>query len=82
MLYYDANQNPPCSDLPQAMISRLHIRLSVFLIAGVNAQTNLPDVSPGVFNISTRIVIGTNTAAVWETLLDFPKYPDWNPFVR
>lgn len=44
--------------------------------------TNLPDVPPGVFNASTRIEIRSNKHAAWKALTDFPKYPEWNPFVR
>lgn len=44
--------------------------------------TNLPDVPQGVFNVSTRIEIRSNKHAAWDALTDFPKYPDWNPFVR
>jgi hypothetical protein len=50
---------------------------------GVLAQTsNLPDVAPGVFNVSTRIEIQTTTSAVWNALTNFPAYAEWNPFVR
>lgn len=46
-------------------------------------STNLPDVPPGVFNVSTSIVIShTNLASAWDALSDFPAYPKWNPFVR
>ena len=31
--------------------------------------------------IETRIVIKASAADVWETLMDFKAYPDWNPFV-
>ncbi|KAJ4343803.1 hypothetical protein N0V87_000085 [Didymella glomerata] len=44
--------------------------------------TNLPDVPQGVFNVSTRIEIRSNKHAAWNALTDFPKYPEWNPFVR
>lgn len=44
--------------------------------------SNLPDVPQGVFNVSTRIEIRSNKHAAWRALTDFPKYPDWNPFVR
>lgn len=47
-----------------------------------SAFTNLPDVPQGIFNVSTRIEIRTNKYAVWKALTDFPKYPEWNPFVR
>lgn len=44
--------------------------------------TNLPNVAQGVFNVSTRIEIRSTKDAAWNALTDFPKYPDWNPFVR
>lgn len=48
----------------------------------VNAQSNLPDVHPGIFNVSTRIIINAPLPAVRDVLLDFPAYPVWNPFIR
>lgn len=47
-----------------------------------STYTNLPNVPQGVFNVSTRIEIRSNKHAAWKALTDFPKYPDWNPFVR
>ncbi|KAF2275837.1 uncharacterized protein EI97DRAFT_450658 [Westerdykella ornata] len=43
---------------------------------------NLPEVPPGVFNVSTRLELRTTTTAVWDALTNFPAYADWNPFVR
>ncbi|KAF2022265.1 hypothetical protein BU24DRAFT_405146 [Aaosphaeria arxii CBS 175.79] len=61
----------------------LTVPLLFSLLDGGQCQTNLPDVPPGVFTASARIVIyNTTTAAAWEALTNFPKYPDWNPFVR
>jgi hypothetical protein len=53
-------------------------------LTGALAQyTNLPDVTPGVFNVSARIEIDhTNMTAAWDALTNFPDYPKWNPFVR
>lgn len=48
----------------------------------ISTFTNLPDVPLGVFNVSTRIEIRSNKHAAWDALTDFPKYPEWNPFVR
>ena len=31
--------------------------------------------------IVTEIVIGASPDAVWEVLLDFDSYPEWNPFI-
>lgn len=44
--------------------------------------TNLPDVPQGVFNASARIEIHAHIESVWDAVLNFPRYPDWNPFVR
>ena len=32
--------------------------------------------------LATSIVIEGSSGAVWDTLLDFGAYPEWNPFVR
>ena len=32
--------------------------------------------------ITTTIRISAPPELVWATLLDFPRYPEWNPFVR
>ena len=31
--------------------------------------------------INTSIDIGADPETVWSVLMDFPSYPDWNPFV-
>ncbi|KAK7043220.1 hypothetical protein VNI00_008574 [Paramarasmius palmivorus] len=54
-------------------------------VAGVSAQTppsHLPDVEPGYFNASASILINAPIEKVWQILLDFPAYPEWNPFAR
>ena len=52
-------------------------------VAQVSAEfTNLPDVPPGVFNVSARLEIATTKQAIWDALTDFPNYAVWNPFVR
>ena len=33
------------------------------------------------WDIETEIVIAAPPAAVWQVLADFPKYPEWNPFI-
>ena len=33
------------------------------------------------YDIETEISIAATPAAVWEVLADFPKYPEWNPFI-
>jgi len=40
-----------------------------------------PLVSTGVFSVSTSCVIDAPIKDVWSTLIDFPSYNDWNPFV-
>lgn len=44
--------------------------------------TNLPPPTPGVFTAQSSILIAGPIETVWNVLLDFPAYPDWNPFVR
>ncbi|KAF2192752.1 hypothetical protein K469DRAFT_717340 [Zopfia rhizophila CBS 207.26] len=54
-----------------------------FVLPQVSSRsTNLPNVPPGVFTVSARIEIKTTTSAAWNALVDFPSYPNWNPFVR
>jgi hypothetical protein len=33
------------------------------------------------YEIKTEIGISASPSRVWEVLTDFPRYPDWNPFV-
>jgi hypothetical protein len=33
-------------------------------------------------HIATAVDIEASAAAVWRVLVDFPAYPDWNPFLR
>ena len=32
--------------------------------------------------IKTEIIINSNTSKIWTILMDFNKYPEWNPFIR
>ncbi len=32
--------------------------------------------------IKTSILIQATAAEVWQAIIDFEKYPDWNPFIR
>jgi hypothetical protein len=53
-------------------------------IHGVTSQkiwANLPEVPQG-FNASVRTEINASVQAVWDATIDWPKYPEWNPFVR
>lgn len=48
----------------------------------VLSYTNLPEVPPGVFNVSAHVEITSTVDAAWDALTNLPRYPDWNPFVR
>lgn len=45
-------------------------------------ESNLPPEEPGVFKTQANATIDAPIDVVWNALLDFPSYPDWNPFVR
>lgn len=32
--------------------------------------------------IKTEILINSDPARIWNILMDFEKYPEWNPFIR
>ncbi|VDC05666.1 unnamed protein product [Peniophora sp. CBMAI 1063] len=61
------------------------IPTAVFLL-GVSsnalAQSNLPPLGSGVFEVSTRQLIDAPLETVWNAVLNFSSYPDWNPFSR
>ncbi|KAH7402723.1 hypothetical protein BKA66DRAFT_436125 [Pyrenochaeta sp. MPI-SDFR-AT-0127] len=68
----------------QLRFPTLHI-LFVLALGAITATctyTNLPDVPPGVFEVSTRIEIFSTKRAAWDALTNFRDYADWNPFVR
>ncbi|KAJ3878122.1 hypothetical protein F5051DRAFT_452541 [Lentinula edodes] len=44
--------------------------------------SNLPPAVPSVFAVEANILIDAPIDVVWSVLLDFSKYPEWNPFVR
>ncbi|KAI0651198.1 hypothetical protein C8Q79DRAFT_18231 [Trametes meyenii] len=45
--------------------------------------SNLPPPSyNGPFTVNATVTIDAPIDKVWEILLDFPKYTEWNPFVR
>ncbi|KZV71642.1 hypothetical protein PENSPDRAFT_605533 [Peniophora sp. CONT] len=50
--------------------------------SAVLAQSNLPPLGTGVFEVSTRMTIDAPLETVWNAILDFSSYPDWNPFAR
>ena len=33
-------------------------------------------------NLETEIIISASPQQIWQVLLDFEKYPEWNPFIR
>lgn len=72
--------------MPFAAILPIALAVPLVLILPTLAQsctfTNIPDMAPGVFNASTCIEINAPLSTAWDVLLDFPSYPDWNPFVR
>lgn len=48
-----------------------------------DTPTNLPPMPPGgVFNATARVAINASISTAWNILLDFPSYPEWNPFIR
>jgi len=58
------------------------ISASILSIGADTPPTNLPDVPEGLFNVSAQTIINAPLSVVREVLLDFPSYPEWNPFVR
>lgn len=36
----------------------------------------------GFFAIRSGVTIDAPPSRVWSVLLDFPRYPEWNPFIR
>jgi hypothetical protein len=67
------------------MYEKAFVALSLF-VCTIIAQTppsNLPPVTPGaVFEGHANILINAPVQKAWDVLLDFPSYPEWNPFVR
>lgn len=35
-----------------------------------------------MYELRTEIEIAASAAAVWELLADFPRHPEWNPFIQ
>ena len=35
-----------------------------------------------MYTIDTSVMIAASPHRVWEVLVDFPRYPEWNPFIR
>lgn len=33
-------------------------------------------------NIQTEIMIKADISVIWNVLMDFKRYPDWNPFIK
>ena len=54
--------------------------LLLSITSAIAQSTNLPEVPPGVFNVSARIEIEhTSLALAWDALTDFPTYPKLVP---
>jgi hypothetical protein len=75
---------PETSAFSMAIASILSVLLwlSLHITITISEYTNLLDVPPGLFEVSTRIEINTTRASAYDTLCDFPNYSAWNPFVR
>ncbi|KAH9485221.1 hypothetical protein JR316_0002128 [Psilocybe cubensis] len=66
------------------------VKIWTIILLGIGYQTaaqspppsNLPPATPGVFTAQASIIIDAPIETAWEVLLDFPSYPEWNPFVR
>ncbi|TFK44461.1 hypothetical protein BDQ12DRAFT_594353 [Crucibulum laeve] len=58
------------------------ITLTWSLGAAIAQQSNLPDLAPGIFSAQSSAIIDAPLQTVWDVLLDFPSYPEWNPFSR
>ncbi|KAJ4474480.1 hypothetical protein J3R30DRAFT_3295417 [Lentinula aciculospora] len=62
------------------------VSLYVYGTLGIsNSSTppsNLPPAVPSIFTVEANILIDAPIDVVWNVLLGFPNYPDWNPFVR
>ncbi|KAL1741812.1 hypothetical protein HDZ31DRAFT_44621 [Schizophyllum fasciatum] len=68
-------------DVNGARLSRLAIYSTLAWVAQIQGS-HLPPEEPGVFKAQASATIDAPIDTVWQTLLDFPSYPDWNPFVR
>ncbi|KAJ7607433.1 hypothetical protein FB45DRAFT_948315 [Roridomyces roridus] len=44
--------------------------------------SKIPSLKPGVFTVSDSILIDAPIEKVWEVLMDFGRYHEWNAFVR
>ncbi|KAJ7680696.1 hypothetical protein DFH06DRAFT_1077654 [Mycena polygramma] len=65
------------------IVSVIHIfSLIARLAFAQSPPSHLPPAAPGVFAAHASILINASIDDVWSILLDFPSYPDWNPFVR
>ncbi|KAF5321334.1 hypothetical protein D9619_001497 [Psilocybe cf. subviscida] len=59
------------------------ILLFVCTVIAQTPPTNLPPSAPGaIFEGHANILINAPIQKAWDVLLDFPSYPEWNPFVR
>ncbi|KAG6889102.1 hypothetical protein C0995_003671 [Termitomyces sp. Mi166 len=54
----------------------------VFAVCAFAQTSNLPALEPGLFQARANASIDAPLLDVWEALLDFSTYAEWNPFVR
>ncbi|KAJ7585343.1 hypothetical protein C8J56DRAFT_788286 [Mycena floridula] len=63
-------------------ISTLLVQIVSGIVLAQSPPSHLPPATPGLFDAHANILINASIDKVWSILLDFPSYPDWNPFVR
>ncbi|KAJ7291153.1 hypothetical protein C8J57DRAFT_1271527 [Mycena rebaudengoi] len=68
--------------LHRPFLSIVFIAQALYGVLGQSPPSHLPPMEPGVFKAHGEVLIDAPIQHVWDILLDFPSYPDWNPFVR
>ncbi|CAA7259150.1 unnamed protein product [Cyclocybe aegerita] len=56
--------------------------LGAYCAGAQTPPSNLPPATTGIFTVQASVIINAPIEKVWNTLLDFPSYAQWNPFVR